>query len=185
MATAASSRWWRSTAPSCNGPSTSLIHDVGHQKLPVTFRARFSPAIVGADGPPPTPGSVRHQLSARRPQLHRLWPPRIEGAELQPCSSLSIHHNGPCALGIPRGEGRCACPGRRKAGALESAAVSMLADGVTADRRLRRHWAPAIGHRWTVQEGRACGGRSSMPASCARLIKTLILAVARRIAPGW
>ncbi|MFQ6539873.1 MULTISPECIES: 1-deoxy-D-xylulose-5-phosphate synthase [Aphanothece] len=78
-----------------------LIHDVGIQKLPVTF-VMDRAGIVGADGPT---HQGQYDISYLRcvPNF-TVMAPKDEG-ELQRMLITAIHHDGPCALRIPRGEG--------------------------------------------------------------------------------
>ena len=78
-----------------------LIHDVGIQKLPVTFVLDRA-GIVGADGPT---HQGQYDISYLRcvPNFTVMAPK--DEAELQRMLVTAIHHNGPCALRIPRGEG--------------------------------------------------------------------------------
>ncbi len=78
-----------------------LIHDVGIQKLPVTFVLDRA-GIVGADGPT---HQGQYDISYLRSVPNfTVMAPKDE-AELQRMLVTAIHHNGPCALRIPRGEG--------------------------------------------------------------------------------
>lgn len=78
-----------------------LIHDVGIQNLPVTFVLDRA-GIVGADGPT---HQGQYDISYLRAVPNfTVMAPKDE-AELQRMLVTSIHHNGPCALRIPRGEG--------------------------------------------------------------------------------
>ncbi len=78
-----------------------LNHDVGIQKLPVTFVLDRA-GIVGADGPT---HQGQYDISYLRcvPNFTVMAPK--DEAELQRMLVTAIHHNGPCALRIPRGEG--------------------------------------------------------------------------------
>ena len=78
-----------------------LIHDVGIQKLPVTFVLDRA-GIVGADGPT---HQGQYDISYLRcvPNFTVMAPK--DEAELQRMLVTAIHHDGPCALRIPRGEG--------------------------------------------------------------------------------
>jgi len=78
-----------------------LIHDVGIQNLPVTFVLDRA-GIVGADGPT---HQGQYDISYLRaiPNFTVMAPK--DEAELQRMLVTSIHHSGPCALRIPRGEG--------------------------------------------------------------------------------
>jgi 1-deoxy-D-xylulose-5-phosphate synthase len=78
-----------------------LIHDVGIQNLPVTF-VMDRAGIVGADGPT---HQGQYDISYLRcvPNFTVMAPK--DEAELQRMLVTAIHHNGPCALRIPRGEG--------------------------------------------------------------------------------
>ncbi|MCP9800559.1 1-deoxy-D-xylulose-5-phosphate synthase [Synechococcus sp. RedBA-s] len=78
-----------------------LIHDVGIQKLPVTFVLDRA-GIVGADGPT---HQGQYDISYLRAVPNfTVMAPKDE-AELQRMLVTSIGHNGPCAIRIPRGEG--------------------------------------------------------------------------------
>ena len=78
-----------------------LIHDVGIQNLPVTF-VMDRAGIVGADGPT---HQGQYDISYFRAVPNfTVMAPKDE-AELQRMLVTSIHHSGPCALRIPRGEG--------------------------------------------------------------------------------
>ena len=78
-----------------------LIHDVAIQNLPVVF-ALDRGGIVGADGPT---HQGQYDISYFRaiPNFTVMAPK--DEAELQRMLVTSIHHSGPCALRIPRGEG--------------------------------------------------------------------------------
>ncbi|MCP9805973.1 1-deoxy-D-xylulose-5-phosphate synthase [Cyanobium sp. T1B-Tous] len=78
-----------------------LIHDVGIQNLPVTFVLDRA-GLVGADGPT---HQGQYDISYLRaiPNFTVMAPK--DEAELQRMLVTSIHHSGPCALRIPRGEG--------------------------------------------------------------------------------
>ena len=78
-----------------------LIHDVGIQNLPVTFVLDRA-GIVGADGPT---HQGQYDISYFRsiPNFTVMAPK--DEAELQRMLVTSIHHCGPCAIRIPRGEG--------------------------------------------------------------------------------
>jgi 1-deoxy-D-xylulose-5-phosphate synthase len=78
-----------------------LIHDVGIQKLPVTFVLDRA-GIVGADGPT---HQGQYDISYLRSVPNfTVMAPKDE-AELQRMLVTSIAHDGPCAIRIPRGEG--------------------------------------------------------------------------------
>jgi 1-deoxy-D-xylulose-5-phosphate synthase len=78
-----------------------LIHDVGIQNLPVTFVLDRA-GIVGADGPT---HQGQYDISYLRAVPNfTVMAPKDE-AELQRMLVTSIHHEGPCALRFPRGEG--------------------------------------------------------------------------------
>ncbi|MEX1317106.1 MAG: 1-deoxy-D-xylulose-5-phosphate synthase [Synechococcaceae cyanobacterium] len=78
-----------------------LIHDVGIQKLPVTF-VMDRAGVVGADGPT---HQGQYDISYLRAVPNfTVMAPRDE-AELQRMLVTAIQHDGPCALRIPRGEG--------------------------------------------------------------------------------
>jgi 1-deoxy-D-xylulose-5-phosphate synthase len=78
-----------------------LIHDVGIQKLPVTFVLDRA-GIVGADGPT---HQGQYDISYMRaiPNFTVMAPK--DEAELQRMLVTSIDHDGPCAIRFPRGEG--------------------------------------------------------------------------------
>jgi len=78
-----------------------LIHDVGIQDLPVTFVLDRA-GIVGADGPT---HQGQYDISYFRsiPNFTVMAPK--DEAELQRMLVTSIHHSGPSAIRIPRGEG--------------------------------------------------------------------------------
>ena len=78
-----------------------LIHDVGIQNLAVTFVLDRA-GIVGADGPT---HQGQYDISYFRsiPNFTVMAPK--DEAELQRMLVTSIHHSGPCAIRIPRGEG--------------------------------------------------------------------------------
>jgi 1-deoxy-D-xylulose-5-phosphate synthase len=78
-----------------------LIHDVGIQNLPVTFVLDRA-GLVGADGPT---HQGQYDISYFRaiPNFTVMAPK--DEAELQRMLVTSIHHSGPWALRIPRGEG--------------------------------------------------------------------------------
>ncbi len=78
-----------------------LIHDVGIQKLPVTFVLDRA-GLVGADGPT---HQGQYDISYLRSVPNfTVMAPKDEG-ELQRMLVTSIAHDGPCAIRIPRGEG--------------------------------------------------------------------------------
>jgi 1-deoxy-D-xylulose-5-phosphate synthase len=79
-----------------------LIHDVGIQKLPVTF-VMDRAGIVGADGPT---HQGQYDISYLRcvPNFTVMAPK--DEAELQRMLVTSIAHDGPTAIRIPRGEGQ-------------------------------------------------------------------------------
>jgi 1-deoxy-D-xylulose-5-phosphate synthase len=78
-----------------------LIHDVGIQKLPVTFVLDRA-GIVGADGPT---HQGQYDISyLRAVPGFTVMAPKDE-AELQRMLVTSIDHGGPCAIRFPRGEG--------------------------------------------------------------------------------
>ncbi len=78
-----------------------LIHDVGIQKLPVTFVLDRA-GIVGADGPT---HQGQYDISYLRAVPNfTVMAPKDEG-ELQRMLVTSISHDGPSAIRIPRGEG--------------------------------------------------------------------------------
>ncbi|MGL6135519.1 MAG: transketolase C-terminal domain-containing protein, partial [Prochlorococcaceae cyanobacterium] len=78
-----------------------LIHDVGIQKLPVTFVLDRA-GIVGADGPT---HQGQYDISYLRAVPNfTVMAPKDE-SELQRMLVTAIQHHGPCALRIPRGEG--------------------------------------------------------------------------------
>ncbi len=78
-----------------------LIHDVGIQKLPVTFVLDRA-GIVGADGPT---HQGQYDISYLRSVPNfTVMAPKDEG-ELQRMMVTCLNHNGPSALRIPRGPG--------------------------------------------------------------------------------
>jgi len=78
-----------------------LIHDVGIQKLPVTFVLDRA-GIVGADGPT---HQGQYDISYLRAVPNfTVMAPKDE-AELQRMLVTALAHDGPCAIRIPRGEG--------------------------------------------------------------------------------
>jgi 1-deoxy-D-xylulose-5-phosphate synthase len=78
-----------------------LIHDVGIQKLPVTF-VMDRAGIVGADGPT---HQGQYDISYLRAVPNfTVMAPKDEG-ELQRMLVTAIQHDGPSAIRIPRGEG--------------------------------------------------------------------------------
>jgi 1-deoxy-D-xylulose-5-phosphate synthase len=78
-----------------------LIHDVGIQKLPVTFVLDRA-GIVGADGPT---HQGQYDISYLRAVPNfTVMAPKDE-AELQRMLVTSLAHDGPCAIRFPRGEG--------------------------------------------------------------------------------
>ncbi|KGG12492.1 MULTISPECIES: 1-deoxy-D-xylulose-5-phosphate synthase [Prochlorococcus] len=78
-----------------------LIHDVGIQKLPVTFVLDRA-GIVGADGPT---HQGQYDLSYLRSVPNfTVMAPKDE-SELQRMLITCLEHDGPCALRIPRGPG--------------------------------------------------------------------------------
>jgi 1-deoxy-D-xylulose-5-phosphate synthase len=78
-----------------------LIHDVGIQKLPVTFVLDRA-GIVGADGPT---HQGQYDISYLRAVPNfTVMAPKDE-AELQRMLVTSIAHDGPCAIRFPRGAG--------------------------------------------------------------------------------
>ena len=78
-----------------------LIHDVGIQKLPVTFVLDRA-GVVGADGPT---HQGQYDISYMRsiPNFTVMAPK--DEAELQRMLVSSLKHDGPCAIRIPRGPG--------------------------------------------------------------------------------
>jgi len=78
-----------------------LIHDVGIQKLPVTFVLDRA-GVVGADGPT---HQGQYDISYMRsiPNFTVMAPK--DEAELQQMLVSSLKHDGPCAIRIPRGPG--------------------------------------------------------------------------------
>ena len=78
-----------------------MIHDVGIQKLPVTFVLDRA-GIVGADGPT---HQGQYDISYMRaiPNFTVMAPK--DEAELQQMLVTCLHHDGPTALRIPRGSG--------------------------------------------------------------------------------
>ena len=78
-----------------------LIHDVGIQKLPVTFVLDRA-GIVGADGPT---HQGQYDISYLRAVPNfTVMAPKDE-AELQRMLVTALAHDGPCAIRFPRGEG--------------------------------------------------------------------------------
>ena len=78
-----------------------LIHDIGIQKLPVTFVLDRA-GIVGADGPT---HQGQYDISYLRSVPNfTVMAPKDE-AELQQMLVTCLGHKGPCALRIPRGSG--------------------------------------------------------------------------------
>ena len=78
-----------------------LIHDVGIQKLPVTFVLDRA-GIVGADGPT---HQGQYDISYLRAVPNfTVMAPKDE-AELQRMLVTALAHDGPCATRFPRGEG--------------------------------------------------------------------------------
>jgi 1-deoxy-D-xylulose-5-phosphate synthase len=78
-----------------------LIHDVGIQKLPVTFVLDRA-GIVGADGPT---HQGQYDISYLRAVPNfTVMAPKDE-AELQRMVVTALAHDGPCAIRFPRGEG--------------------------------------------------------------------------------
>ncbi|MEB3306312.1 MAG: 1-deoxy-D-xylulose-5-phosphate synthase [Cyanobacteriota bacterium] len=78
-----------------------LIHDVGIQKLPVTFVLDRA-GIVGADGPT---HQGQYDISYLRAVPNfTVMAPKDE-AELQRMLITALAHDGPCAIRFPRGEG--------------------------------------------------------------------------------
>jgi len=78
-----------------------LIHDVGIQKLPVSFVLDRA-GIVGADGPT---HQGQYDISYMRSIPNFVLMAPKDEAELQRMLITSIKHNGPTALRIPRGSG--------------------------------------------------------------------------------
>ncbi len=78
-----------------------LIHDVGIQKLPVSFVLDRA-GIVGADGPT---HQGQYDISYMRSIPNFVLMAPKDEAELQRMLVTSINHNGPTALRIPRGSG--------------------------------------------------------------------------------
>jgi 1-deoxy-D-xylulose-5-phosphate synthase len=102
-----------------------LIHDVGIQNLPVTFVLDRA-GIVGADGPT---HQGQYDISYFRaiPNFTVMAPK--DEAELQRMLVTSIHHTGPCALRIPRGEGEGVPLAEEGFEPLEIGRGELLADG--------------------------------------------------------
>ncbi|MEB3201943.1 MAG: 1-deoxy-D-xylulose-5-phosphate synthase [Synechococcus sp.] len=102
-----------------------LIHDVGIQNLPVTFVLDRA-GIVGADGPT---HQGQYDISYFRaiPNFTVMAPK--DEAELQRMLVTSIHHTGPCALRIPRGEGEGVPIAEEGFEPLEIGRGELLADG--------------------------------------------------------
>ncbi|MBE9153389.1 1-deoxy-D-xylulose-5-phosphate synthase [Cyanobium sp. LEGE 06113] len=102
-----------------------LIHDVGIQKLPVTFVLDRA-GIVGADGPT---HQGQYDISYLRAVPNfTVMAPKDE-AELQRMLITAIQHSGPCALRIPRGEGEGAPLAEEGFEPLEIGRGELLADG--------------------------------------------------------
>ena len=78
-----------------------LIHDVGIQKLPVSFVLDRA-GIVGADGPT---HQGQYDISYMRAIPNFVLMAPKDEAELQRMLITSINHKGPTALRIPRGSG--------------------------------------------------------------------------------
>ncbi len=78
-----------------------LIHDVGIQKLPVSFVLDRA-GIVGADGPT---HQGQYDISYMRSIPNFVLMAPKDEAELQRMLITSINYNGPTALRIPRGSG--------------------------------------------------------------------------------
>ena len=78
-----------------------LIHDVGIQKLPVSFVLDRA-GIVGADGPT---HQGQYDISYMRSIPNFVLMAPKDEAELQRMLITSINHQGPTALRIPRGSG--------------------------------------------------------------------------------
>ncbi len=78
-----------------------LIHDVGIQKLPVSFVLDRA-GIVGADGPT---HQGQYDISYMRAIPNFVLMAPKDEAELQRMLITSINHQGPTALRIPRGSG--------------------------------------------------------------------------------
>ncbi len=78
-----------------------LIHDVGIQKLPVSFVLDRA-GIVGADGPT---HQGQYDISYMRSIPNFVLMAPKDEAELQRMLVTSINHKGPTALRIPRGSG--------------------------------------------------------------------------------
>jgi 1-deoxy-D-xylulose-5-phosphate synthase len=102
-----------------------LIHDVGIQKLPVTFVLDRA-GIVGADGPT---HQGQYDISYLRSVPNfTVMAPKDE-AELQRMLVTAIRHNGPCAIRIPRGEGEGVPLAEEGWESLEIGRGEQLADG--------------------------------------------------------
>ncbi len=78
-----------------------LIHDVGIQKLPVTFVLDRA-GIVGADGPT---HQGQYDISYLRSVPNFVVMAPKDESELQRMLVTCLQHNGPAALRIPRGSG--------------------------------------------------------------------------------
>ena len=102
-----------------------LIHDVGIQNLPVTFVLDRA-GIVGADGPT---HQGQYDISYFRsiPNFTVMAPK--DEAELQRMLVTSIHHSGPCAIRIPRGEGEGVPIAEEGFESLELGRGELLTDG--------------------------------------------------------
>jgi 1-deoxy-D-xylulose-5-phosphate synthase len=102
-----------------------LIHDVGIQNLPVTFVLDRA-GIVGADGPT---HQGQYDISYLRAVPNfTVMAPKDEG-ELQRMLVTSIHHSGPCAIRIPRGEGEGVPLAEEGFESLEIGRGELLTDG--------------------------------------------------------
>jgi 1-deoxy-D-xylulose-5-phosphate synthase len=102
-----------------------LIHDVGIQNLPVTF-VMDRAGIVGADGPT---HQGQYDISYLRAVPNfTVMAPKDE-AELQRMLVTAIHHSGPCAMRIPRGEGEGVPLAEEGFEPLEIGRGELLADG--------------------------------------------------------
>jgi 1-deoxy-D-xylulose-5-phosphate synthase len=103
----------------------STFHDVGIQNLPVTFVLDRA-GIVGADGPT---HQGQYDISYLRAVPNfTVMAPKDEG-ELQRMLITAIHHSGPCALRIPRGEGEGVPLAEEGFEALEIGRGELLTDG--------------------------------------------------------
>nr|MCU0530062.1 1-deoxy-D-xylulose-5-phosphate synthase [Cyanobium sp. Prado107] len=130
-----------------------LIHDVGIQKLPVTF-VMDRAGIVGADGPT---HQGQYDISYLRcvPNFTVMAPK--DEAELQRMLVTAIQHDGPCALRIPRGEGEGVPLAEEGFEPLQIGRGELLTDGDDHEA-LILPMARRIGRVVTIEEGALAGG---------------------------